>query len=306
MNFQVLDIGYRIFNKTSEKFQSINGQRKLDTRPVISDYSYQLHCRTKLLNHADLEEFKIESFKSSKNRKGLYLSPDLLSKFKDCSEEGEVNLAGIDFLIIGRYSKVRDYCIERLNIGSLNQYFRDVWVEQLSVEFENVKALPVGIEDPTYLGGRHYKKLLEYSTCSEVPSKKYRFLIAWNDKTNIEVRASTRKFFRGIDGSIVIDKRIAIQTLHYLMRRSIYVVCPSGAAGWDTHRVWEALYCGATPILCGKDIPRSVRDWPVLVLNDWEELADLQSFHFEEQIKQNSQHRKNFTEFQKELWRTLQ
>jgi hypothetical protein len=47
-----------------------------------------------------------------------------------------------------------------------------------------------------------------------------------------------------------------------------FVVCPEGN-GPDTHRVWEALYMGATPICLRSKAMSHFADLPILFVNDW-------------------------------------
>lgn len=65
--------------------------------------------------------------------------------------------------------------------------------------------------------------------------------------------------------------------LEYLrsLRTSNFVVCPEGN-GVDTHRLWETLYVGGTPIVKSNPLVNSlVESLPVLIVNSWEELTDL-------------------------------
>lgn len=47
-----------------------------------------------------------------------------------------------------------------------------------------------------------------------------------------------------------------------------YVLCPPGN-GEDTHRMWEALYCGAIPIVRNSPAMRDFRDLPILFVEDF-------------------------------------
>jgi len=52
------------------------------------------------------------------------------------------------------------------------------------------------------------------------------------------------------------------------LRRSRFVAAPRGN-GQDTHRLWEALYLGAVPIVDEADAPACVDGLPVLRTTDW-------------------------------------
>lgn len=60
-----------------------------------------------------------------------------------------------------------------------------------------------------------------------------------------------------------------------------YVVCPPGN-GEDTHRMWEALYCGAIPVVRESPAMREFKGLPVLFIRRFEEVTkeSLQQFLF--------------------------
>ena len=59
------------------------------------------------------------------------------------------------------------------------------------------------------------------------------------------------------------------------LRNYSLVPCPEGN-GIDTHRLWETLYMGGTPVIIRNNyLPRILEDLPVIQLNKWEELRDI-------------------------------
>lgn len=55
------------------------------------------------------------------------------------------------------------------------------------------------------------------------------------------------------------------------MRVHKFVLCPRGN-GVDTHRMWEALYMGAIPIVIDHVAHRGWRDLPILFVDSWEKV----------------------------------
>lgn len=53
--------------------------------------------------------------------------------------------------------------------------------------------------------------------------------------------------------------------------RSKYVLCPEGT-GIDTHRVYEAIHCGATPIVLRNPLSEFYSQYPVKIVDSWSEL----------------------------------
>lgn len=52
-----------------------------------------------------------------------------------------------------------------------------------------------------------------------------------------------------------------------------FVLCPPGN-GEDTHRMWEALYCGAIPVVRESPAMREFKDLPVLFVRGFEEVTE--------------------------------
>ena len=63
------------------------------------------------------------------------------------------------------------------------------------------------------------------------------------------------------------------------LRETPMVVCPEGN-GVDTHRLWETLYMGGMPVVKNNKLLNPLFDvLPVLRVNDWNQLGDLEYMH---------------------------
>jgi hypothetical protein len=54
---------------------------------------------------------------------------------------------------------------------------------------------------------------------------------------------------------------------------STFVLSPRGN-GLDTHRLWEALYCGSIPVVKSYSLDPLFEGLPVLIINDWNEVTE--------------------------------
>lgn len=72
------------------------------------------------------------------------------------------------------------------------------------------------------------------------------------------------------------DRQNESYVLDYFDQVSQYkfVLCPWGC-GVDTHRLWESLYLGSIPITRYHKVYREFQDYPIVFLNDWSELKEL-------------------------------
>ena len=70
------------------------------------------------------------------------------------------------------------------------------------------------------------------------------------------------------DGRVVTETNIPVSEYYNRLCRSKFVLCPEGT-GMDTHRVYEALLCGATPVVLRNSLSHLYEKLPVCILNTW-------------------------------------
>ena len=90
--------------------------------------------------------------------------------------------------------------------------------------------------------------------------------------------------------------------INYLksLREYAMVPCPEGN-GFDTHRLWETLYMGGTPIIKECDyLPAALKYLPVIVLSGWNKIQD--SRNLEEQWHLAQSKRMNFKYLTSTYW----
>jgi hypothetical protein len=87
--------------------------------------------------------------------------------------------------------------------------------------------------------------------------------------TNVEARAECLKAFEGDPRVVRKDPAGRTQPEYYEdMCHSKFVLCPTGT-GLDTHRVYEALACGATPVVLHSTLDHLYAKLPVCILDKW-------------------------------------
>ena len=87
--------------------------------------------------------------------------------------------------------------------------------------------------------------------------------------TNVVARAECLKAFEG-DPRVVRKDPIGRSQSEYYedMCHSKFVLCPAGT-GIDTHRIYEALACGATPVVLHSPLDHLYEKLPICILNSW-------------------------------------
>jgi len=67
---------------------------------------------------------------------------------------------------------------------------------------------------------------------------------------------------------VVQKGRVSVAEYYTDLCRSKFVLCPEGT-GIDTHRVYEALLCGATPVVLRNSLTHLYERLPVCLVNSW-------------------------------------
>ncbi len=146
------------------------------------------------------------------------------------------------------------------------------------------ESIPIGItndcdDSPIHkiLGDiSHFRKAHEYT--NTMKSFNGTFYVNFTTSNNTSERGKLLKILDGMPSvkysSVQIDELGRIEYLRNLRCNSL-VPAPEGN-GFDTHRLWETLYMGGTPVIktCAY-LPLIISELPVIVLNDWNQLQDL-------------------------------
>jgi hypothetical protein len=87
------------------------------------------------------------------------------------------------------------------------------------------------------------------------------------DCTNAPKRAECRKALTG-DPRVTQADGLSVSEYFIDLGRSKFVLCPEGT-GHDTHRVYESLFCGATPVVLHGPLDPLYERLPVCIVNAW-------------------------------------
>ncbi len=78
---------------------------------------------------------------------------------------------------------------------------------------------------------------------------------------------------KGVTGA-TIEADVPHETYLKSLSTHKFCLCPRGN-GIDTHRFWEAQYLDVIPIIIASDWTPSYSEFPILILENWESLLDL-------------------------------
>jgi hypothetical protein len=85
--------------------------------------------------------------------------------------------------------------------------------------------------------------------------------------TNPQARAACAQVFNG-DPRVVTRAALSVPEYYLDLCHSKFVLCPEGT-GIDTHRVYEALFCGATPVVLRNSLAPLYARLPVCIVDTW-------------------------------------
>lgn len=88
--------------------------------------------------------------------------------------------------------------------------------------------------------------------------------------TNMGKRNECLAAFAG-DPRVVIHTGLDRREYYEDLCRSKYVLCPEGT-GIDTHRFYEAVFCGATPVVLRNSLSDFYSRYPVKIIDKWSDL----------------------------------
>jgi hypothetical protein len=143
--------------------------------------------------------------------------------------------------------------------------------------------LPLGLTNPTresewhqILGNFGHLKTA-HEDCSFPNEFNSSMFANFSISTNPRLRLPLAKFLQSRNVSFSEPVFSSFGRINYLkqLREHSLAICPEGN-GVDTHRLWETLYMGGTPVITKSNmLSNLVKDLPVIVLSDWSELEDM-------------------------------
>lgn len=85
--------------------------------------------------------------------------------------------------------------------------------------------------------------------------------------TNVSKRKECMDSFKN-DKRVTIHAGLSVPEYYMDLCRSKFVLCPEGT-GIDTHRVYESLLCGATPVVLRNSLSHLYEKLPICIVDKW-------------------------------------
>jgi hypothetical protein len=171
------------------------------------------------------------------------------------------------FVLISHNS---DHAVTSADLELLNHPFLTKWFAQ-NVEFSHSKleAIPIGLSNIQW--GKD--KMAELKAAS-LSYKKIKKIYANFNTTTHPSRVNIMAKIEGVNGITNHIPNLVYKDYIKALASHKFCICPRGN-GIDTHRFWEAQYVDTIPILLRRDWTPAYSGLPVLLLDSWEELINL-------------------------------
>jgi hypothetical protein len=138
----------------------------------------------------------------------------------------------------------------------------------VSIEKEDLYSIPIGFAN------EHYRKNLNpdiHSKNSKSINKSNHIYINFNPNTNYLERGKILKMYKKNKDFVVASKNLEMSEYIKDLEKYKFVLCPPGN-GIQTHRTWEALYFGSTPIVKDSILYKSFKDLDIVFVDDFNSL----------------------------------
>jgi hypothetical protein len=142
-----------------------------------------------------------------------------------------------------------------------------IWHSQnVNIKHNKLRSIPIGLSNKMWKTGD--VSIFEDIRENEIV-KNNMFYCSFEIGTNKNERQKC------LDSSgIEISPKVDFKTYIENISKSYFTICPEGN-GIDTHRIWESLYVKTTPILLDNFNVKHYTNYPILILNRWEEFKNI-------------------------------
>lgn len=192
------------------------------------------------------------SYVAAKDGDWVFLNGDYLAQF----------LARIPVLTTKRFTLIihnSDLPFTEEKFMRLRQHIYHVYAINTTFRHPRLTTIPLGFAD----------NQLEFLSSFHPEQRERDIEVYLNIKPhhNWEKRGECINAFRD-DPRVVHRERVSVPEYYADLCRSKFVLCPEGT-GIDTHRVYESILCGATPVVLRNSLSHLYERLPVCIVDRW-------------------------------------
>lgn len=197
--------------------------------------------------------------------------------------------------------------IDKLNLNNNNKNIK-IFCHSVGKLEDNINMVPIGRDwknkifyDKVDNFIKTDKNILCYYNCTLPPD-----IYHWYSNPRILVLNILKtKTFVKIENCEIQPRKINNNdSLNYLKKisQSKFMVCPRGC-GIDTYRMWDCIYLGCIPIIIKYEGYKQFEDLPILFLEDWEEINNIDEEFLNKKWSEMLEKDYNYDKLNLEYWK---
>jgi len=194
------------------------------------------------------------------NNDVIYSKTDYINELFKILKDVEVNIKIItsesDYSITESLFKSKPKCIKK-------------WFA-VNIDFEHEDLIPI----PLGISNNNCTKTLKFENIKHTNSQKNKLLYI---NHRIETRPQSRKwiydYFIDKPWATVRQPTLSLLDFEKELNEHEFVLCPRGN-GIDTHRLWEALYSGVTPVVERHITHKNLENLPILFVDSYKQITE--------------------------------
>lgn len=137
---------------------------------------------------------------------------------------------------------------------------------------DKLQPIPIGIANECWPHGDK-QSLLDIANDTSI-SKTGLIYSNFNKSTNLNQRHDVNNILKDIKDLYIETNKKTYKEYLYTVKQHKFIISPPGNSV-DCHRIWESIYVGTVPIVL-KSVPMVYfKDCPILFINDWKDLFEV-------------------------------
>jgi len=138
---------------------------------------------------------------------------------------------------------------------------------------------------------------------NQASPKQHLVFVNFKVSTNKKMRLPCQAAFKNQPWATFHESGLSPMETYDMTAKSKYVISPPGT-GIDCHRVYEAIYLGAVPVVITSHLDYFYKNLPVVIVKDWNDVTEQYlNSHFEEDHKKLIEWKKRYINWTRpEFW----
>ena len=137
---------------------------------------------------------------------------------------------------------------------------------------EKIIPIPLGLANDYSPKNLNTRDFINSNPSNIFEKKKIHLYLNFRSNTNDHERRKLYDKFSKYNWAKIVQPNQKKSEYLQDLKNTTFVLCPWGN-GLDTHRIWEALYSGAIPIIKYHHTFNSLKNLPILFVNDYDEIT---------------------------------